>query len=464
MKNRSIRSAIIFSLAAAYGSVGLVGCSSEDASAEQAQHEVGGAELRLVTGNVTVDSVAYTITGGGLAAPLTGTFSVAGTGNTFSHVISPIPAGQNYTLNLTATATDGVTKGAGTATFSITARNQTTVSVHLIFRGPAVTGGSLLVNGDANVAPVISSIVTLKPSVVLGGTTQLVATANDPDNQPGALTYTWTSSAGGDVTTGYPTATFTGTATGTTTVTLVVSDGDTTSDPYPFTITVTTAGGTTGTTTGTTGTTTGTTGTTTGTTGTTTGTTGTTTDTTGTTGTTTGTTGTTTDTTGTTGTTTGTTGTTTGNPPDPLAACTACETQQHNGEPSCPDSYAAGLALTGSGTAIAGNSYSGKPRAEIFKAILDCVHTSGCAAPDNGGNIFVSDCFCGIGVEPTTCFGSTYAAATGPCKQQVAAGAESESITDINNRFTDPTYAIGAADSVIEGCDQFSCVDVCLAP
>ncbi|MFT3924587.1 MAG: hypothetical protein QM778_18755 [Myxococcales bacterium] len=145
-------------------------------------------------------------------------------------------------------------------------------------------------------------------------------------------------------------------------------------------------------------------------------------------------------------------------------ACLACELSEHNGASLCPDHYQTGAALVGTTAVMAANPYSGQPRAEIFRHILECIHTTGCAGPDSQGNLWISDCFCGIGVDPNPCFGSTYAAAAGPCKQQIAAGAESENIEDVNDRFFDSAYALGAATAVVEVCDQFSCVNECLVP
>src|SRR5262249_28265683 len=135
---------------------------------------------------------------------------------------------------------------------------------------------------------------------------------------------------------------------------------------------------------------------------------------------------------------------------NPLAACTACESVPHDDGAgglltSCPENYNAGLALSGTSAVISGNPYSGKPRAQVFQDILDCIHSTKCALRTDG-NVFVSDCFCGINADPNVCFSSgTYASATGPCKQQIAAGIESDAIGDISNNFTNPLNAAGAA-------------------
>jgi hypothetical protein len=51
---------------------------------------------------------------------------------------------------------------------------------------------------------------------------------------------------------------------------------------------------------------------------------------------------------------------------------------------------------------------------------------------------------------------------SGPCKNEIAAGAETTIPSDINSRFYNDTLAIGAATGLSENCDQFVCVDECL--
>jgi len=78
-----------------------------------------------------------------------------------------------------------------------------------------------------------------------------------------------------------------------------------------------------------------------------------------------------------------------------------------------------------------------------------------------------TDCLCGAGVDANTCFTGTYAAATGVCKPEVvaAAGADPTAasvMADLQARFFDTSFPIGASVSVIETCDQFFCADQCL--
>jgi len=97
--------------------------------------------------------------------------------------------------------------------------------------------------------------------------------------------------------------------------------------------------------------------------------------------------------------------------------------------------------------------------ASLCRQILDCMHTTGCAGADGTKH---TDCFCGIGVNSNTCFGSTVDAATGPCKQVIIQGVDSNSMTDVTNRYTDNTFPIGVATQMSETCDGLSCTSQCL--
>jgi hypothetical protein len=98
----------------------------------------------------------------------------------------------------------------------------------------------------------------------------------------------------------------------------------------------------------------------------------------------------------------------------------------------------------------------GVSKAALCRQIVDCIHTTKCAS-----NFNVTDCICGLDVQADVCFAGTYDAATGPCKDLIAAGAESNIMPVIAANFSDSQYAIGAADTVIETCDFLSC-NACL--
>jgi hypothetical protein len=94
----------------------------------------------------------------------------------------------------------------------------------------------------------------------------------------------------------------------------------------------------------------------------------------------------------------------------------------------------------------------GVSKALLCQRIVACIRNTHCAA-----NFNITDCICGEDVMPDICFAGTYDAATGPCKELIAAGAESNIMPVIAANFSDVSFAIGAADTVIEACDFLSC-------
>ena len=180
--------------------------------------------LLVLPGGITLNTVSYTITG---ASGFTTTASVD-LSNTpvLSFTVGGLPAGNGYVITLTAVATDGATSCLGSATFNITAKATSQVSIHLECHQPSTTG-TAGITGDANVCPVIDGL-SASPSVIfVGGSLALTSSAHDADNGPSPLSYQWTATSGtfSDPSTQNPR--FTCAAAGPATVTLTVSDGDT---------------------------------------------------------------------------------------------------------------------------------------------------------------------------------------------------------------------------------------------
>ncbi len=221
----------ILALTGASACAGLVGCSSNDSStAPSAPSEDKAGEIGLklnVGGGVTIDTVSYTIIGPN-AFSKTGTIDLSAA-TAFSATIGGIPAGNGYSISLSATATDGSTTCAGSATFNVTARATTNVAVALDCHQAATTG-SVSINGKANVCPVIDALSSNPSQVNVGSTIALSGAAHDSDSGPSPLSYKWTSTSGtfDDSTLASPT--FKCTAVGVSTITLVASDGDTTAN------------------------------------------------------------------------------------------------------------------------------------------------------------------------------------------------------------------------------------------
>lgn len=203
-------------------SVQLAGCSSEpldNAGSEQ----VGSLGFNLeVAPGVTLNSVTYTITGNGFEK--SGTIDTSGS-PTITGTIGGIPAGNGYTITLTATSVEGDTTFTGSANFNVTAGETTSVSIHLRGVGTSANG-SVSVNGILNVVPVIDELTVTPQAVYVGGSVTLKAVARDPDEWPSPLSYYWSTTGGVVDNPIQPDATLTSATPGTFTVKLTVSDGD----------------------------------------------------------------------------------------------------------------------------------------------------------------------------------------------------------------------------------------------
>lgn len=222
------RAALLASLAL---SVGFGACGAErpdgtrDGENQPSAESVGslGLALELAPGT-TLESAAFTITGpAGFAK--TGSINVASS-RTLTANIGGIPAGDGYSVTLSASSTDGKTSCSGSATFSVTAHATSQIMVHLVCHEAARTG-SVALTGSINVCPVLDGISANPGEVTVGASLALSADAHDSDAAPAALTYQWTATGGVLAQPNSKTPTFTCTSPGTATVGLTVSDGDT---------------------------------------------------------------------------------------------------------------------------------------------------------------------------------------------------------------------------------------------
>lgn len=176
-----------------------------------------------IAGGHTIQSASYTIAGPG-GYSKTGTIDLS-TSATLSATIGGIPAGAGYTIAVSATATDGTTSCAGSATFAVMARQTVTVTVPLACH-EAGRNGSVSVNGTVNVCPTVDGIGASPAEAAIGGTIALAGSAHDTDSGPSALSYAWTASSGTLSSATAQNPTFTCTTVGMATITLSVSDGD----------------------------------------------------------------------------------------------------------------------------------------------------------------------------------------------------------------------------------------------
>lgn len=121
--------AVLLVLSLALGaSAALTGCVG-DREAASDQEQLGSLGLNLeVAPGITLHTVTYAITGNGFEK--TGSID-AGNSPTISGNIGGIPAGNGYTLELSATSIEAQTVFAGSANFNVAAGQTTSVTVHL---------------------------------------------------------------------------------------------------------------------------------------------------------------------------------------------------------------------------------------------------------------------------------------------------------------------------------------------
>jgi hypothetical protein len=185
----------------------------------------GSVDVALLAGAVTLASVSYTITGpNGFGT--SATINVASS-STISTIIGGVPAGNGFTIVLSATGTDGATTCGGSGTFNVTAGAVAKVNVTLDCHEPATTG-SVAVNGTLNVCPVADGLSANPADVAVGFPVALAIAAHDPDNGPAPVSYHWTATSGSFSSATSATPTFVCTVPGPVTLTATVSDGDST--------------------------------------------------------------------------------------------------------------------------------------------------------------------------------------------------------------------------------------------
>jgi len=211
-----------------FGLTSIVGCGDPGDAATTpppVNHEsIGEVDLALQLANGSViQTASYTIVGP-KSFTKSGSIDLS-SASKLSATIGGLPAGVGYSITLTATTADSVASCAGSATFDVLAGKTATAVVALTCKEAPRTG-SVLVSGVLNVCPVIDSLSASPAEVQVGGTVALSALAHDSDVGPGAVSYTWTASAGTLSDSSAQNPTFTCTTPGNATVTLSVSDGD----------------------------------------------------------------------------------------------------------------------------------------------------------------------------------------------------------------------------------------------
>lgn len=224
---QSLRHGIVMSALALLVGVAVPACSSTsvDHSGPSASDEsVGSLGLKLVTpGGVTVSTVHYTISGNGIT-PITGDIDVSASGATASVLVGAIPAGNGYSVTMSADGSGG-NSCSGSTTFNVAAGTTVGVTVPLTCGAPTARGNGII-NGTFNSCPVITSLIVSPLQLDVGGKINVSAAASDPDTGA-TLTYAWTSvgTGGSFVNAATATTQFNASAPGTQTLTVSVSDG-----------------------------------------------------------------------------------------------------------------------------------------------------------------------------------------------------------------------------------------------
>lgn len=227
---RKLGNASVLAILSAAACATAAGCSSTNdaqpgagASATGGDTTSGSIGLLLQSGGESFASASYAITGpAGFSA--TGTIDVSSS-TALSATIGGLPAGNGFSITLSATSIDGTDKCLGSASFNVTAGATTSVTVHLACRTPGKTG-SVSANGVLNQCPVIASVSAAPNQVLTGSGVAVSTSASDPDNGPSPLTTQWTATSGTFASTTAAATTFTCTQPGVATLTLTASDGD----------------------------------------------------------------------------------------------------------------------------------------------------------------------------------------------------------------------------------------------
>jgi hypothetical protein len=229
MKNvRSVptrHAALLIATVAAVAAASQIGCSSSGganlpSSANEATGTVG-LELTL-PGGALLNSVNYTIPGpNGAATVLTSGSVPLQNSTSISFLVGNIPAG-TWAVALSGAADGGITC-SGSATFAITARATTKVTVAMQCSVAPPDAGAAAVTGNLYSCGTATAISASPEEVKVGNSLLLTGAGTGPN--PAGLTYQWSAPSGSFDTPNASSANFTCTATGTFTVTLTVGDG-----------------------------------------------------------------------------------------------------------------------------------------------------------------------------------------------------------------------------------------------
>ncbi|MEM7437455.1 MAG: bifunctional metallophosphatase/5'-nucleotidase [Myxococcota bacterium] len=186
LRRPSIRGTLISLLA-----VFAAGCSTN--SGETGAAVTGSAALSLeVVDGIEFDAVEYEITGGDME-PMGGSIDTSAPGATASVEVFGIAPGDDYTVTMTATSTDGETSCKGSEDFAVETGVATDVMVILNCKRPP-TLGAVRANGKFNICAQLTKVIVSPLQTSVGNSIDLSAEGEDAEGDE--LRFWWMANGG----------------------------------------------------------------------------------------------------------------------------------------------------------------------------------------------------------------------------------------------------------------------------
>lgn len=202
--------------------IALSACGAQPEPSDVGEALPGQVALSLGVGpEIALDQASYAIVGP-RAFSRTGALDVSDAGK-LTAIIGGLPAGNDFSLTLSARGNAGKVSCSGSAPFDVSAGSTTLVELRAQCREQS-DRGAIDVGGTINVCPVLDELSASPGEVTVGAAIDLVADAHDSDSGPAALTFQWSASAGSLVAQGGA-ARLTCLVPGKVVVTVAVSDG-----------------------------------------------------------------------------------------------------------------------------------------------------------------------------------------------------------------------------------------------
>ena len=221
---------IRLALAASLFLLAVSGCNSSS------EPEGPALSARFEIDQSDIARVEWTVSGGGLADPITGLAEVTGGSTpTVAVTVMDLPVATGYGIELIAYDSADTNICRGTASFDIAEGVTTNLPIVLTCSvSSTLPSGSvgIDVTFQDNVCPIINQINVIPQTIAVGQTATVSVNASDPE--AGALTYLWTSLAGDFADAALASTTYQCTQALPHNVGVTVSDGDTFCDQTRF--------------------------------------------------------------------------------------------------------------------------------------------------------------------------------------------------------------------------------------